>query len=219
MEEILNIKFADLLRGNDRDKNKFYAEYCGFFYKMGYDAIPFEICAGFTMPGHGALGGHKDGVIKNMDDFNRYPWEELEKYYFDYATEYFKLFTKNIPSGMKAVGGIGNGVFECVQDIVGYMKLCYIKADDEELHEKLFSKVGDMLAALWSRFLNEFGEYFCICRFGDDLGFKSDTLLSHDDIKKYIIPEYYITKPKSLVKNAGFSLLNCALKTAHNRVM
>ena len=190
MEEILNVKFQELSRGDLKDKNEFYSKYCEFFYKMGYDAIPFEMCAGFTMPGHGALGGHKDGIIKTMDDFNKYPWDELETFYFDYTTEHFKLFTQNIPKGMKAIGGIGNGVFECVQDIVGYMSLCYIKADDEGLYARLFTKVGDMLAALWLRFLNEFGEHFCVCRFGDDLGFKSDTLLAHDDIRIHIIPEY-----------------------------
>jgi uroporphyrinogen decarboxylase len=85
---------------------------------------------------------------------------------------------------------VGNGVFECVQDITGFEALCYIKYDDAELYEALFSKVGDVLVSVWERFLREFGVSYCVCRFGDDLGFKSNTLLDAEDIRKLIIPHY-----------------------------
>ncbi|MBO5274428.1 MAG: hypothetical protein J6I45_07430, partial [Clostridia bacterium] len=35
-----------------------------------------------------------------------------------------------------------------------------------------------------------YGDIFCVLRFGDDLGFKSNTLLSADDIRTHIIPQY-----------------------------
>lgn len=54
---------------------------------------------------------------------------------------------------MKAVGGPGNGVFECVQDVVGYEELCYIKADDEELYEDIFNTVGKMMYLIWEELL------------------------------------------------------------------
>ena len=47
-----------------------------------------------------------------------------------------------------------------------------------------------MNAKIWDQFLKEFGDTYCVCRFGDDLGFKSTTLLSADDIKENIIPQY-----------------------------
>jgi uroporphyrinogen decarboxylase len=71
-----------------------------------------------------------------------------------------------------------------------YENLCYIKAEDEELFRGLFQKTGDMLAEIWTRFLKEYGNLFCVCRFGDDLGFKTSTFLSPDDIREYIIPQY-----------------------------
>ena len=33
-----------------------------------------------------------------------------------------------MPEGMKAIGGVGYGIFECVQDLVGYEDLCYMRA-------------------------------------------------------------------------------------------
>jgi uroporphyrinogen decarboxylase len=95
-----------------------------------------------------------------------------------------------MPSDMKAIGGPGNGVFECVQDIVGYMDLCYISADDPGLYSDLFNAVGNMIFEIWQRFITQFSDVYCVCRFGDDLGFKSSTLLSAGDIHKFIIPQY-----------------------------
>ncbi len=95
-----------------------------------------------------------------------------------------------MPEGMKAIGGVGNDVFEIVQDLVGYTELCFIRADNPELYRALFKKVGDKMVEIWRRFLEEYGEIYTVVRFGDDLGFKPATLLPPEDIRKYIIPQY-----------------------------
>ena len=91
---------------------------------------------------------------------------------------------------MKAVGGVGNGTFECVQDLVGYIELCYIRGEDEELYRDLFRAVGDAQVAIWTRFMREFSDVFCVLRFGDDLGFNTMTLISPDDIRDHVVPQY-----------------------------
>jgi uroporphyrinogen decarboxylase len=110
---------------------------------------------------------------------------------------------------MKAIGGVGNGVFECVQDVIGYMNLCYIASDDPDLYEVLFKKVGDVSLAIWKRFLELYGDIYCVLRFGDDLGFKSNTLISPDDIRRHIIPQY--TRIIALIHsyNKPFLLHSC----------
>lgn len=95
-----------------------------------------------------------------------------------------------MPAGMKAIGGPGNCVFECLQDIVGFTQLSYISVDDPELYKELFRKVGDVILAIWKEFLLKFGDVYTVCRFGDDLGFKSATLISPDDIRSNIITQY-----------------------------
>jgi uroporphyrinogen decarboxylase len=190
MEAVLNIKFKELINGGERDINEYFKNYCAFFLKMGYDTVSFERCIGPSMPGSGALGNHKPGIIKTREDFEKYPWDEIPDYFFNENTKYFRALRDNLPEGMKAIGGPGNGVFECVQDIVGYMDLCYISADDPELYHDLFEAVGKLSLKIWSRFLKEFADVYCVCRFGDDLGFKSSTLISAEDIKKFVIPQY-----------------------------
>ncbi len=130
------------------------------------------------------------GVIKTRDDFNKYPWDEIPDLFFKAFYEDFELLRETMPAGMKAIGGPGNGVFECVQDIVGYTDLCYISIDDPDLYKDLFSAVGEMMFRIWNRFLKEFGDVYCVCRFGDDMGFKSNTLIPAEDIRNYIVPEY-----------------------------
>lgn len=38
---------------------------------------------------------------------------------------------------------MGNGIFECVQDLVGDESLCYLRLNAPALYEKLFRKVGE----------------------------------------------------------------------------
>jgi uroporphyrinogen decarboxylase len=63
-------------------------------------------------------------------------------------------------------------------------------ADDPELYKQLFEKMGEVNYGIWERFMREFGDIYCVLRFGDDLGYKGATLLSPEHIKKFIIPQY-----------------------------
>lgn len=190
MEKILGNEFADMRSGNLSDKKEFFKNYNGFFRRMGYDTVSFEAWIGAIMPGSGALGNHKPGVIKTREDFINYPWEEVPQIFFSKYSDDFRMLAEEMPEGMKAIGGPGCGVFENVQDIVGYENLCYISADDPELYEDLFKAVGDMMYKIWKGFLEKHGDSFAVCRFGDDLGYKETTLINPRDIKSLVIPQY-----------------------------
>ena len=190
MEKILEVPFGSLYGGTAGEKDEFFAQYCRFFREMGYDTVPYEGCITGVLPGGGALGGHRKGVIQSWEDFDQYPWDKIEGLYFEAYGPDFAALRRNMPEGMLAVGGVGNGVFECVQDLVGYMDLCYLREDEPELYEALFRRVGQVSLSIWKRFLEEYGDVCCVCRFGDDLGFKSNTLLAAEDIRRCIIPEY-----------------------------
>jgi uroporphyrinogen decarboxylase len=161
-----------------------------FFEAMGYDTVSFERLITAILPGSGALYSHKPPAITNRADFDRYPWDGLPELFVSAYYREYELLREYIPEGMKAVGGPGNGVFECVQDLVGYENLCYIAVDDPKLYADLFRTVGDVILAIWSRFVKDFGDVFAVLRFGDDLGFKSSTLLAPEDIRRHIIPQY-----------------------------
>lgn len=190
MEEITGTRFVHYLEDKARNLDLYFQSYCNFFLQHGYDTISFERSVGRALPGGGALHGHVQPVITDRESFECYPWGQVEERYFEVFGPLFEALGRNMPAGMKAIGGVGYGVFECVQELTGYTGLCYIRCDDRELYKNLFRKVGDMLTGIWSRFLREYGDIFCVCRFGDDLGFKSATLLDSDDIRSDIIPQY-----------------------------
>lgn len=190
MEQVLQMKFAALIEGDERDRREFFRQYCRFFQTMGYDTVSFECCIGEVMPGSGCLGGHKEPAIRDRADFERYPWDEVEVRYFQKYTPYFRALAETMPAGMKAIGGVGNGIFECVQDVVGFMQLCYLSVDDRQLYEDLFRRVYEVSRRIWERFLREFGETYCVVRFGDDLGYKVNTLLPAGDVRQVILPWY-----------------------------
>lgn len=190
MEQVLGKKFKDLYFGNMQERKEFFKYYTAFFKQMGYDTVSFERCITSIMPGGGALYKHMEGAIKTREDFEKYPWDEIPEIFFKQYENDFELLKQEMPEGMKAIGGPGNGVFECVQDLVGYSNLCYISVDDPELYKALFKKVADIMYEIWERFLEKFNDIYVVCRFGDDLGFKSSTLISPKDIIENIIPQY-----------------------------
>ncbi|HML47633.1 MAG TPA: uroporphyrinogen decarboxylase family protein [Clostridia bacterium] len=208
--ELTGTRPYDLWFSKDmRESRQGFAEFWDFWRKMGYDTaqVEFSVCG--ILPGGGALGRHQPGAIKNRADFERYPWTELPGRFFEAYAPYIRNLAATCPPGMKAVGGVGNGLFEAVQDIVGYMDLCYIRGDDPELYADLFRAMGDTQAAIWRRMLDEFGDVFCVLRFGDDLGFNTMTLLPPDDIRAVILPQYRRITDLVHEKGKPFLLHSC----------
>lgn len=110
---------------------------------------------------------------------------------------------------MKALGGVGNGVFEISEDLVGFEYLAYMQADDPDLHRDVYRKIGNLMVEIWTEFLDRYADVFAVCRFGDDLGFKTSTLTSPNTIRQHIIPQYkrVITRIKAAGK--PFLLHSC----------
>lgn len=187
MEQILNKKFAHL---RETDLQAYFKEYNNFFLEMGYDTVTYEACVTTVLPHGGALAHPQPGYIDCREKFDSYPFDTVKDLYIAHFDAQLKALTANMPQGMKAIGGVGNGVFEIVQDLVGYENLCLLSIDDPELYAEMFVKVGDLMCEIWKWFLDNYADTFCVCRFGDDLGYKSNTLLPYNDIKEHIIPQY-----------------------------
>lgn len=200
MEEILGVEFADLENGEGEDLDEFFRHYGRFWQEMTYDTVSYEVVITGILPQHGAIMGGM-GPIQNRADFERYPWDELADRFWQEADKKFQALGANLPPGMRALGGVGNGVFEISEDLVGFQYLPFIMVDDPELFAALYQRIGDLMVTIWTRFLQRYRDTFAICRFGDDLGFKTSTLVSPALIRQYVIPQY--KRVIDLVKAAG----------------
>jgi uroporphyrinogen decarboxylase len=129
--------------------------------------------------------------------------------YWQTAEKQFDMLSECMPAGMKAIGGVGNGVLEISEDLVGFEYLSYMQVDEPELFAELYRRIGDLMVNIWMRFLEQYAEHFCVCRMGDDLGFKTGTLISPNAIITHIIPQYH--RIVSLVHKSGkpFLLHSC----------
>jgi uroporphyrinogen decarboxylase len=191
MEQILGLEFATLIDGAPAEQDEFFRHYCRFFQQMTYDAVSFEVTITEILPDHGAILGGRAGPIQNRADFERYPWAELPGLFWQKTAPLFESLRKAMPPGMAGLGGVGNGVFEISEDLVGFQYLAYMQVDDPELYADLYRKIGDVMVEIWTVFLQRYaGDLFAICRMGDDLGFKSNTLVSPATLRRFVLPQY-----------------------------
>lgn len=191
------------------DYQAYYREMARFWQEMTYDTMSFEGCVCEILPDHGALMGGRPGPIQNREDFERYPWDDLPRLYWERFAPHLEALASVMPPGMKAHGGVGNGVFEISEDLVGYEWLCLLQYDDPELFRDLYRRIGDLLVSLWTEMLQRHRDLFAFCRMGDDLGYKSSTMLAPETILTHIVPQY--RRVIDLVHGAGqlFVLHSC----------
>jgi len=190
VEQVIGEPVVPLLTGTFADKVEAHRRICRCGILLGYDCIPFERCVTQLVQGGAALMGRAPAIIKTMADVEAYPWDRKLSEYVEQFDEDFCALREALPEGMKAVGGVGNGLFEIIQDFVPFQELAFLQVDDPDVYEALWKRIGDLMVELWTWMLGTHADSFAVCRFGDDLGFRSATLIQPDEIRKHIVPQY-----------------------------
>ncbi len=190
IKKITGEEVESLLHGSYADKVEAQRRVARCGMQLGYDCIPFERCVISLVQDGAALMGRAPAIIKTMEEVENYPWEKKLAEYIERFDEDFSALREALPEGMKAVGGIGNGLFETIQDFVPFQELAFLQVDEPEVYECLWGKIGDLMVRLWTWLLENHADSFAVCRFGDDLGFRSSTLIQPDEIRRHIIPQY-----------------------------
>ena len=189
MEAITGETFGELaLSDNPADLREYFRHYCKFWKDMEYDTVSYEICIGRFI-GYEALRGGI-GQIQTPADFEVFPWEEVPKRYWAKSAARFDALRAALPAGMKAIGGVGHGVFEQAENLTGLEYLPYMAADYPELHDALYEKIGWLMDTIWREFLVRYKDCFVAGRFGDDMGYKCSLLTHPDVVRRNVIPQY-----------------------------
>ncbi len=71
-----------------------------------------------------------------------------------------------------------------------YENLAVLQYTDPQLFADLYVRIGDLYVELWTEMTRRYGDIFVFFRMGDDLGFKTSTLLEPDTIRQHILPQY-----------------------------
>jgi len=121
-----------------------------------------------------------DGVvITDRNSFDAYPWSMPD------PAEYDSLALE-LPRGMKFIVCGPGGVLENVIWLMGYDNLCFLLADDPALVSDIFDAVGSRLVRHYELAVQYDTVGACISN--DDWGFKTQTMLSAADMRKYVFP-------------------------------
>ncbi len=209
VEAILGRPLADLAKGDLADRTEYFREYSSCLASLGYDTVPFEGCVTDLVQGGEALCGRVGALVKNLADIKAFDWDGIVDRYMELFGPSFQALAAAMPQGMKAHGGVGNGIFETVQDFVPLTEIAYMQIDEPEAWDMLVVKVGDMMDAIWTRFLAEFGDAFAFFRFGDDLGFQSSVLIQPSEIIGKIVPQYKRIISRAKATGKPFLLHSC----------
>ena len=167
---------------------EYWGHYVDFWMGMGYDCVPMEISPNFaTGERHNALSEGSEAlvVIRNREDFDNYRWP-TDSDPIDFS--HFETVASLLPDGAKIVGGVGAGPYEWVSWLMGTIELSYAMADDPELVDLVFKRMGRVHVNA-VRQLAQMDAVGAL-RQGDDLGFKTATFLCPDDLRKWVFPTY-----------------------------
>ena len=121
-------------------------------------------------------------VITDRKSFEEYAWPDPDK--GDYSA--FERNAKFLPRGMKFMGCCPGGVLENVISLVGYERLCYMMFEDEPLVQDIFDAVGKRLVRFYKIIMPIPSIGATIVN--DDWGFKTQTMLDTDSMRKYVVP-------------------------------
>lgn len=158
------------------------------YQRAGYDystvIIPgFSFSAGVIARKKGRTVSMNEGaVIHTRSDYKTFPWPDPDVADYDVLE---RLKTSLTP-GMKLIPYTPDGVLENVVNLVGYEGICLMIHDDPRLAADIFGEVGTRLVRYYERVLSYDTVGACISN--DDWGFKTQTMFSPRDMRKFVFP-------------------------------
>jgi len=179
----------------DRESERAYLDnFIAFWRYLGYDFVRLEIGLPFPRhrvaapdpaPGSDAVrnwANQHQGVITSWSDFDTYPWPQLAD--FDFGP--FEYVNRHLPEGMGLIVSHGGGVYEHLSDLFSYEGLCLALHDQPDLVAAAANRLGELMLGFYRTLLELEG---VIALFpGDDMGFRTATLISPDDLRRLTLP-------------------------------
>ena len=187
--------FEHGLRQVDRETEKdYYLKEIKLWYEAGFDYIsvrpfipllfPMALTADTAENSRGDRSwqstGH-GGIITSEEEFDKYPWPTAED--VDYWNVEF--VAKHLPDGIKIITTT-YGILEVVMWLMGYSTMALALYTEPELIERMFNRVGELFLGIYKNVsdMDRVGAVWM----GDDMGFKSATLISPQHLRQHVFP-------------------------------
>jgi len=182
--------------------DSYYKQLINFYHRLGYSVLTdYEFLVNFqSFNTVGRIGKDPDsslnarserhwaqegiGLIKNWKDFEEFPWKKIEEMVNKYG-EHLEFLGKNLPDGMK-IAVVGSVLEQVMEWLMGYEGVAYGAYDQPNLVEAVFDKVGNLVNDLY--LISVPMDCVGVIWHGDDIGFKTATMLSPDLLRRLVFP-------------------------------
>ena len=208
--------------GTDRESRRASLDnFIQFWYRMGYDFVRYEEslplpemkllgndpvppAAGPSLPSAGrAWADEHHGAIMSWEDFERYPWPRTED--FDFFP--FEYLSRNLPEGMGLISCHGGGVFEHLSWIMSLEGLSVALYEEPRLVRAVADRLGELMMAFYAHILDL--DNLVAVFPGDDMGYKSATMISPDLLRTYVLPWHARFAAMTHAKKLPYFLHSC----------
>jgi uroporphyrinogen decarboxylase len=191
--QLLGRAWVDPRPGDRASLQAYLDNFIVFWHHLGYDFVRYE--EGLPLVEHDVLGHdatradgtrawrdmHK-GAITNWADFESYPWPAVTP---ESMANYEYLAT-HLPEGMGLMACHGGGMYEHLAAIFSYEGLCFALYDQPDLVAAVTERLGELMAGFY-RQLVQLPNLIAVFP-GDDMGFRSATLLPPVALRQYTLP-------------------------------
>jgi len=149
--------------------------------RIGMRKVAAEATAGLRREGGRAFLDMQKGPLTTWEEFEGFPWPDIEKA----STRSLEWYSQHLPEDMCIVGVVD---VAHLLDLMGYETLCFALHDQRDL----VTAISDRLLKAYAdsaRRIVEFDRVKLVMEM-DDMGFKSGTLISPDDLREFVLPEH-----------------------------
>ena len=160
-----------------------------FFHSTGFDhaTIPARYFTDFgfqtgTVTRKSTVSLNEPALITDRQSFDTYPWPDPGRI----NTRLLDNLAGEVPEGMKLIVAGPGGLLENVINLVGFERLCFMILEDEELASDIFEAVGSRLCSFYE--VCSRPETVGALIVNDDWGFKTQTMLSPDMLRRLVFP-------------------------------
>ena len=174
--------------GNLQARKAYWDNFIAFWHHMGYDFVRLEISMPLPTPSReGGIRGRSfqetaAAAITSWEQFESYPWPrpgETDLFPLEYVSEH-------LPEGMGLITCHAGGPLEHLSRLMGYETLCLALFDEPDLVAAVMDRIGGLMVEYYRRLL-ELPGLIALWQ-GDDMGFRTATLIAPDDLRKHTLP-------------------------------
>jgi uroporphyrinogen decarboxylase len=144
------------------------------------------------------------GPIASWEEFAAYPWPDVASL----TTRSLEWYEQNLPDGMCVIVMGGFAHFgEYLTWLMGYETLCIALCEQRDLVSAISNRLLEMSCAMLERTLPF--ERVKIVWGSDDMGFKTGTLLSPDDLREFVLSSHKVIADMSHKAGRPYIIHSC----------